>query len=120
MKDHTLWGESVIEKPVMRPVTVRQPMSTGHTAYHHLGGGEEQEWAGVYVRPVGADVPTPSTNSIWALASVAAVGLAAYHGYKRNHSVGWAVGWGIAAGISPIITGAVALAQGFGKRKGSR
>ena len=44
----------------------------------------------------------------------------AYHGYKRNHSVGWAVAWAILGGIAPLITTGVALAQGFGKPKGRR
>lgn len=41
----------------------------------------------------------------------------AYHGYKRNKSGLWAIIWGVAGGVAPIITPAVAVAQGFGKRK---
>lgn len=41
----------------------------------------------------------------------------AYHGYKRNRSVGWAVWWGLMGFIFPIVTPAVAIAQGFGKRE---
>ena len=41
----------------------------------------------------------------------------AYHGYKRNRSIGWAAWWGLMGAVFPIITPAVALAQGFGKRK---
>lgn len=40
----------------------------------------------------------------------------AYHGYKRNKSVGWAVWWGLMGFLFPIVTPAVAIAQGFGKR----
>jgi hypothetical protein len=40
----------------------------------------------------------------------------AYHGYKRNDSIGWALWWGL-VGSMPI-TPVIALAQGFGKRKG--
>jgi hypothetical protein len=47
------------------------------------------------------------------LASVAA---SAYHGYKRNRSVGWAAWWGFMGLLFPIVTPAVAIAQGFGKR----
>lgn len=47
----------------------------------------------------------------------AGVGLGAYHGYKRNRSVGGAVLWGILGGIFPIFTIPVAFAQGFGKRR---
>lgn len=46
-------------------------------------------------------------------------GLSGYHGYKRSGgSVGSALGWGLLGGLFPIITVPVALAQGFGKRKG--
>ncbi len=47
---------------------------------------------------------------------LASIGASAYHGYKRNNSVGWAIGWGLLGGLFPIITPAVAFAQGFGKR----
>ncbi len=78
-------------------VRVQVPQSMGHTAYNH----------------VGMDV-----DGMWRVASVAAVGLAAYHGYRRNNSIGWAVGWALLAGLAPVITVGVAVAQGFGKRKG--
>lgn len=41
----------------------------------------------------------------------------AYHGYKRNQSVGWAIGWAILGTMFPVITIPVAFAQGFGKKK---
>ena len=53
----------------------------------------------------------------WGLAATASAGASAYHGYKRNESVGWAIVWGLLGGMFPIITPAVALAQGFGKAK---
>ena len=52
----------------------------------------------------------------WAALSVAGMGLGAYHGYKRNNSVGWGVGWGLLGGLFPIFTIPISLAQGFGKR----
>jgi hypothetical protein len=42
---------------------------------------------------------------------------AGYHGYKRNNSVGWALLWSILGGAAPPITGVIAVAQGFGKKK---
>lgn len=88
-------------RPVMRPVLRYQPGighdGLGHTAYHHVG-----------------DV----SSTAWSIAGTAAIGLAAYHGYKRNRSVGWAIGWALLAGFAPIITTAVAVAQGVGKPKG--
>lgn len=62
------------------------------------------------------------TNSpafqIWRLLSIASTAACAYHGYKRNDSVGWAVGWALLGGMFPVITPAIAVAQGFGKKKG--
>jgi len=55
-----------------------------------------------------------SASSPWRML---AIGALAYHGYKRNGSVGWAIGWALIGGLSPIIGGAVAIAQGFGKPK---
>lgn len=56
----------------------------------------------------------------YAIAGVAGTALGAYHGYKRNNSVGWAIGWALLGGIAPVIVIPVAFAQGIGKRKGSR
>lgn len=84
--------------PVMRPVVVKQPMATGFASYHQGVGG--------------------TIDSAYTLASVAAVGVCAYHGYKRNGSVGWAIGWALLGGFAPVITTAVAFAQGIGKKKG--
>lgn len=39
----------------------------------------------------------------------------AYHGYRRNKSVGWAVAWALMGALFPIVTPAVAIAQGYGK-----
>jgi hypothetical protein len=69
----------------------------GHTAYHHVGD---------------------TSSSAVSLARTAAVGAAAFHGYRRNKSVLWAVIWAVLAGVSPLVTTGVAVAQGFGKPKG--
>jgi len=55
-------------------------------------------------------------NPGWQLLSVIGMATGAYHGYKRNDSVGWAIGWGLLGGMFPIITIPVSLAQGYGKR----
>lgn len=52
------------------------------------------------------------------VASLAAIGALAYHGYRRNNSVGWALAWGIGGGIFWPIALPVAFAQGFGKKRG--
>ena len=42
-----------------------------------------------------------------------------YHGYKRNNgSLGWGLGWFVLGSLFPVITPTIAVAQGFGKRKG--
>jgi len=52
---------------------------------------------------------------VWSLLSLAGAVSGAYHGYKRNDSVGWAIGWGLLGGIFPVITIPVSLAQGYGQ-----
>lgn len=49
------------------------------------------------------------------LLSTVSAGASAYHGYKRNKSVGWALAWGFFGGAFPIVVPAIAVAQGFGK-----
>lgn len=53
--------------------------------------------------------PTPFTY----LLSTAGMAMAAYHGYKRNDSVGWALAWGFLGAAFPIITNVIALAEGY-------
>jgi hypothetical protein len=61
--------------------------------------------------------PNSGATAVWAALSIASTGASAYHGYKRNDSVGWAIVWGLLGGLFPVITPAVALAQGFGEPK---
>lgn len=66
----------------------------------------------------GAGDGSGAGSLLWGLISTASMGLSAYHGYKRNDgSVGWAVGWGLLGGIFPVITPAIAFAQGLGEKK---
>jgi hypothetical protein len=66
----------------------------------------------------------PSESNVWkwmvALTAVAGAAGLAYHGYKRSGSSAAAVGWGILGAIFPInlVAGGVAVAQGFGKKRG--
>lgn len=53
----------------------------------------------------------------WGILSTASAAAATYHGYKRNESIGWALWWGFCGALFPIVTPAIALAQGFGKPK---
>lgn len=53
----------------------------------------------------------------WAYAvSLAGGVIGAYHGYKRNDSVGWAIVWSFLGSAFPFITIPVAAAQGLGTR----
>lgn len=54
------------------------------------------------------------TTALW-VAGVASVPVLAYHGYKRNRSVGWALVWGIFGSWVWPITVPVAFAQGYAK-----
>lgn len=54
----------------------------------------------------------------YGIAGIAGAALGAYHGYKRNDSVGWAIGWSLLGSLFPVIVIPVAYAQGIGKRKG--
>jgi hypothetical protein len=78
--------------------------------------------------PVSPPVTSASTSmqlaapqmTILRVASVAAMGALAYHGYRRTNSWGWALAWGIGGGIVWPIALAVAVAQGFGKSASMR
>lgn len=48
--------------------------------------------------------------------SMGGTAVGAYHGWKRNESVGWAIGWALLGGMFPEIVIPVALAQGINKR----
>lgn len=58
-----------------------------------------------------------ATAIAFAVIDMASVVACAYHGYKRNNSVGWAIGWGLVGGMFPLISVAIAVAEGFGKPK---
>jgi hypothetical protein len=69
--------------------------------------------------PPAAAAPCTSCNAsglVLMTLMAASSAAAAYHGYKRNQSVGWAIWWGVMGYVAPVITPAVAVAQGFGKR----
>lgn len=82
------------------------------TAYNGLGGV-------VPVLPVTTVAPSAVSevfSNFWGVARAASVLASAYHGVRRNNgSIGWGVAWGLLGGVAPIITPAVALAQGFGQ-----
>ncbi len=85
------------------------------TNYRPVGTARLVDDAEFTYRPVGINMPeiSPTQRAI----SLAGAAAGAYHGYKRNNSIGWAIAWAILGGLVPIITVPVSLAQGFGKKK---
>lgn len=70
------------------------------------------------VNGIGAtDTGVGVATIIWSALSLGGAVSGAYHGYRRNNSVGWAIGWAILGGLFPVITIPVSLAQGFGQPK---
>lgn len=81
-------------------------------------------WLGEDAPPAPAAPVLSGTRRVlaaaYAVAGVAGTALGAYHGYKRNNSVGWAIGWAVLGGIFPVIVIPLAYAQGLGERKRGR
>lgn len=55
--------------------------------------------------------------AIYGVLSTVSMAASAYHGYKRNDSIGWALWWGFMGSMFPVITPVIGVAQGFGKPK---
>lgn len=67
-----------------------------------------------------ATIDKPTTRILLGYAVIGTIGglFSGYHGYKRNRSsVGAAIGWGVLGFFFPLITGVVALAQGYAEPK---
>jgi hypothetical protein len=60
-------------------------------------------------------IPDPLLDPTVRLIIWASTAFSAYHGYKRNDSVGWAMAWGLGGALFPIIMPVIALAQGYAK-----
>jgi hypothetical protein len=62
-----------------------------------------------------APAPLQKAVSLWSILGPISAAVSAYHGYKRHRgSVGWAVAWAFMGGLFPVITPAIAVAQGLG------
>ncbi len=61
------------------------------------------------------DTVSPTAKIIGGVLATASMAASAYHGYKRNQSVGWAIWWGLMGGLFPVITPVIAVAEGYGK-----
>jgi hypothetical protein len=50
----------------------------------------------------------------WVLGTASSAACA-FHGYRRNKSIGWALWWGLMGGLFPIFAPVLAVAEGFAK-----
>jgi hypothetical protein len=85
--------------------------SCNQAAMYPVGYARAPEFAGLR----GLDWQDPTVRTAMLVLSATSGAACAFHGYKRNRSVGWAVAWGLLGGAFPIITPVIAVAQGFGK-----
>lgn len=59
----------------------------------------------------------PPWKLITSILTLASASVSAYHGTRRNRSVGWGIWWFVMGATFPLITPTIALAQGFGRSK---
>lgn len=134
---HPLYVNGVLLSP---PVTISHVPGPTSGADPSMGAlGEYFSAMGEYVsylptKALGADQvvpmapvvpgaqPAPSSGPsagkiILGVLGVASTAALAYHGYRRNQSIGWSLVWAIFGGGFPIIGWPIAIAQGFGKSK---
>lgn len=89
--------------------------SCSQAAMYPQGYAPAPEFRGM-TRLGALDYDDPAVRAGLFALSVGSAALCTYHGYKRNRgSVGWAVAWGLLGGAFPIVSGVVALAQGYAK-----
>lgn len=62
---------------------------------------------------------TWSSSKTWGVISIFSGAASAFHGYRRNQSIGWGLAWFVAGSIFPIVIPTIAIAQGYGVRKES-
>jgi hypothetical protein len=56
------------------------------------------------------------TSKVFGVLTLASATASAFHGYRRNQSIGWAIVWFAMGLCFPIFTPTIAIAQGFGKK----
>jgi hypothetical protein len=102
--------------------TMRQ--GGAHTPHQKQWSGPIWAAAGYGAEPPPAGSDTAAkvaaiySNPLMVVLRLASTGISAYHGYKRNNSIGWALWWGFMGSMFPIVTPAIAFAQGIDKPKG--
>lgn len=105
----------------IRPVTVIEPFNgVGESPYmqeygQYLSPFNDADDLEFEIQP--AFYNRPGVRMAYALLGTASMAASAFHGYKRNQSIGWALWWGLMGATFPVITPTIALAQGFGETK---
>lgn len=56
-------------------------------------------------------------KTVAGVATVASAALSSIHGYRRNKSIGWALWWFTMGTVFPVVTPAIAVAQGYARPK---
>ena len=60
--------------------------------------------------------PSQTVRNVYGVLAIASSGIGFYHGYLRNGgSLGWGLGWAIMGSLAPVLTPALAFAQGIGE-----
>lgn len=90
-----------IDNPDIRP--------PGYVSHRYIDNPDLRPGFGAEEQPIGA--------TIYGVGTMAATVALAYHGYKRNNSVGWALVWGVFGGMFWPVAAPIALAQGFGEKR---
>jgi hypothetical protein len=103
--------------PLELPSVLEQQLSGSLPPTPYLGRLGQDALPEVVVTEVPVAVEEHHGLDVWGILSVAGAAAGAYHGYRRNRSIGWALVWALCGSIAPIITVPVALAQGYGKKK---
>jgi len=100
--------------PIWREPQATYPFKTNDYALAPYAGFGSPDGLGV-------DRAPPTTGeTIYGVLATASMAACAYHGYKRNNSIGWALGWGFLGVLFPVITPVIAVAQGFAKPKAGK
>jgi len=90
-----------------------------HVYVAHPLSAYEPSYPSFLASPVGQEPPGVAVGggiyAGWALISTVSMAAGAYHGYRRNNSVGWAIWWAFMGGLFPVITPVIAFAQGYGQ-----
>jgi hypothetical protein len=102
---------------ILTEADVASAESSANTCLNALRLMAKMEGDSVYAASI-AGIESAFTIEMAILGTLvlASIGVSAYHGYKRNkNSIGWAAGWGFMGLLFPVVTPAVAIAEGYAK-----